>query len=434
MPILPFLSTYLVGAMPYALLLCGGYFAIRLRAFPFLHPGRVVRGLFHGRPGAGRATCMALAGTVGVGNIAGVALSLLAGGPGAVFWMLVCAGAAMLLKYAEITLSQAHKPHGAAHGGTAATMAAIGWRRMARFFALLCLGYTLLVGGAIQANAVAVCMGDVFATPPLACGLLLILLSLPVIAGGGRRIAVLTAGVVPVMCLSYILITLALLVTHRSALPAALSAIWQGAFQPGAVGGGALGFFSARALRVGAARGLMSNEGGCGTAPMAHATSEEPVAARQGLFGILEVFVDTVVICTLTALSLLVSLPQIPSGQGGIALVRLAFSTLLGPAGGPVLCLLLFSFAYATVLCQAFYGQVCLAALTTARTARALFLFAFSLSLLLGAVGAPTILWDGCDILLSLMTFCNLLLLLRQRQEICDLSRRAGLLGRVGRH
>lgn len=434
MPFLSYVGRCLTGAMPYALLLCGLYFGLRLRFFPFLHPGRVLRGLFGRRAGgasAGRATCMALAGTVGVGNIAGVAIAITAGGAGAVLWMWICALAAMLLKYAEITLAMAERVpdgQGGYTGGTPYSMRRAGFARLGTLFALLCLPYTLLVGGAVQANAVAECFSDCLSLSPTLCGAGLVLLTLPVILGGGRRISALTAKLVPLMCAAYIAATLAVIVYHRAALPGALMRILSEAFSPTAAAGGGLGFLSSRALRVGAARGLMSNEGGCGTSPMAHVTSEEPCPARQGLFGLLEVFADTSVICTLSALALLVSFPTLPEGLGGLSLVRLSFATVFGQAAGGLLAVLLFFFAYATILCQAFYGQVCLGSLTRAPWARYVFFAAFCASLFLGAVGAPALVWAACDVLLAVMTLCNLALLLHRREKIVTLTREGGFL------
>ena len=420
------LATRATAVLPLALLAAGLYFGVLLRFFPFLHPRRVWRALQKGGKTARRSTMLALAGTVGVGNIAGVALAISAGGPGALFWMWICAFAAMMLKYAEITLSMAHRTAGG--GGTPYVMQAVGLPRLGRLFALLCLAYTLLVGGAVQANAVSECLLDGLSLSPLVSGLILIGLTLPVILGGASRISALTAKLVPLMCRLYVAASLAVIVANRTALPGAIMQVLREAFTPAAAAGGGLGFLSARALRVGAARGLMSNEGGCGTAPMAHAVSQEKSPARQGLFGIVEVFVDTTLLCTLTALALLTTLPALPAGVGGVSLVRLAFSTVFGRAAGSLLALLLFFFAYATVLCQAFYGRVCTESMTSARPAQALYSLAFCGALLAGALGTPALVWQACDILLAIMTLCNLFLLLRERKTILLLTKEEGFL------
>ena len=368
---------------------------------------------------------MALGGTVGVGNIAGVALALATGGAGAIFWMWVCALFAMILKYAEITLamdSRTPDGRGGYTGGTAYAMHAVGWRRAGGIFAFLCLIYTLTVGGAVQANAVADCLGDAFSLPPWVSGALLLALTLPAVWGGGRKIAAVAAFLVPFMCLGYLLATAAVILTHAEALPRAFSLIFEGAFSPAAGAGGVFGFLFSRATRIGASRGLMSIEGGCGTAPMAHVTSAETVAARQGLFGILEVFADTVVICTLTALAILCVFPDLPDGLSGMAVVRAALATVFGQAAGGMLSLFLFLFAYATVLCEAYYGEVSAAYLFPRRNTRVAFFALFGGSLLLGAVCSVDAVWQLCDLTLAAMTLLNLAFLCKKADRVVTLS------------
>ena len=427
-----YFSSLLSAFTPFALLAVGLHFGILLRFFPFLHPLRVLRRLFfseNGRlnPSSLRATAMALAGTIGVGNMVGVAFAILMGGAGAVFWMWVCALAAMLLKYAEITLALDSRPSTGA-GGTPASFAAAGHPGLGGLFALLCLGNTFLLGGAVQAGAVRDAFADDFGTPAVLVGLVLLLLALPALLGGGRRISRVTARLVPFMCLLYLVAALAVIFVHAGELPSVFSRIWSGAFEGSAAGGGLFGFLTSRAVREGAARGLMSNEGGCGTAPLAHATAEVREPAAQGLFGIFEVAVDTLLICTLTALAILTAFPELPSGLGGMALVRAAFSSALGPLGGHLVTVSLALFAYATVLCEGFYGEACLSYLTERKSARYAFCALFCLSLLLGALCPSGAVWQATDILLSVMTLLNLALLLSRSRRILILTRRAGLL------
>lgn len=382
-------------------------------------------------PSPFRAASMAMAGTIGVGNMTGVALALLVGGPGAVFWMWVAAFCAMVLKYVEITLAMDSRrpgPGGEMRGGTPHAMRAGGWGGVAAVFAALCLLNTLILGGAVQANAVSDVLSDTFGIAPLASGLLLLLLVLPAILGRAERISALTARLVPVMCFLYLGAALWVLATHAADLPGVLSRILAGAFAPTAAGGGALGFLTARALRVGVARGLVSNEGGCGTAPLAHVTSGESVPARQGLWGIFEVFVDTVVICTLTAAVILALYPTLPDGIGGMALTRGAFVLALGPAGGVFVAVSLFLFAYATVLCEVFYGRACLAFFTESRPVCRGYLFFFCLTLLFGAVFPSDAVWGLTDLILAVMTWLNLAWLLKNTRRAVALTRQAGYL------
>lgn len=438
-----------LSLVPLLLLGVGLYFGIRLRFFPFLHPIRTVRALFgKGKEGARaedgekavasssvqktspfRAASVAMAGTIGVGNIAGVSLAILTGGAGAVFWMWVCGLVAMLLKYAEVTLamdSRRRDGQGGFFGGTFLSMRAAGLRRMAVFFALLLLGQSVIVGGMVQANAVSDCLFDAFACPPPLVGAALVLFTLPVTLGGGKSISAWTARLVPIMCLLYLLVTGAVIVTHSGEIPRVLSDIVRGAFSPEATGGGLLGFFGSRALRVGMARGLMSNEGGCGTAPSAHAASDEPVPARQGLFGILEVFADTVVICTLTAFAILTAVPSVAAKTGGMALVRTALASTLGEAAPLLLSLMLTFFAYATVLSASFYGESVLHFFGFGAPVCRGFAFFFCFFVFCGAIGAPDGVWLAADLILGVMTVCNLILLLFRADRIVALTDDAG--------
>ncbi len=450
------LGDVLVGAMPYALLSCGMFFTVKLRAFPLFRAPRVLRDLFPRGGGraavsARRAMLTALGGTVGVGNIAGVALALTAGGAGSIFWMWICAAFAMILKYAEIVLAmdtRVRDKDGHIHGGMAYAMRAYAlkkqksggtagppktsckngryiWLISANLFACCCLGYILLVGGAIQANAVADCIFYSFSLPPWTAGLVLVLVTLPVAFGrGGKRVVDICAKIVPFMCILYTLACLAVLCRHAGQVPAAFSAILREALTPQAAGGGCFGFLFSRAARIGAARGLMSNEGGCGTSPAVHITSEENIPAKQGIFGIFEVFIDTVVICSLTALSILSACPDLPAEGGGMGLARAAFSTVFGNFAGVLLSACLCLFAYATVLCNLFYGQECLSFFTENRAARGVFFLVFGASLFLGACAKVEAVWRVTDILLATMTFLNLAFLTAHHRRVVDLSDR----------
>ena len=275
----------------------------------------------------------------------------------------------------------------------------------------------------MQAHAVSDCLSDCLSVSPLVSGLLLLALSLPVAVGGGRRISALCARLVPLMCVFYVGAAVAVIAVNAANLPAAFRAILTGAFTPTAGAGGALGFLFSRAARIGAARGLMSNEGGCGTAPMAHVTAETTTPAKQGLFGIMEVFIDTTVICTLTGLMLLCAFPTLPTGLSGMALVRGALATVFGGAAAPLLAVALFAFAYATILCNLFYGQVCLSYFTSSRLARGVFFCLFGGALLFGALAGVEAVWGLCDLLLALMTLLNLAFLLAHAKRIAVLTR-----------
>ena len=222
---------------------------------------------------------------------------------------------------------------------------------------------------------------------------------------------------VPAVCLLFSVAAVAVLVLRRQALPSAFAAILQGAFQPFAAGAGVVGFLTSKALRYGVARGLVSNEAGCGTAPIAHIAAENRSPAAQGVWGILEVFVDTILLCTMTALVILVS--GVPlSGEGGVMLAVEAFSAVLGRAAAPVLALSVLLFAFATLLCWSHYGGECLIYLTGKPRAARWMSLPVLLSSIIGAVAAPAILWELTDLILALMAILNITALLICRRAV----------------
>ncbi|MBE6595235.1 MAG: alanine:cation symporter family protein [Ruminococcaceae bacterium] len=410
--------TLLLGtAVPLALLLCGAYFAVML--------ARHLRPCLHrGRSGSARALAVALAGTLGVGNIAGVASAIALGGAGAVFWMWVAALLAMPLKYAEIVLAVRHRRRdadGTPHGGAPYYIKEAFGGRVGRgaavLFAALCALCALTLGGMLQANAAAEALSAAFRVPPVAVGAAMALLALAVLVGGGRRVERVCTALVPLMCLFFAVAAVAVLILRRGALPDALGAIFRSALTPRAGAGGAVGVIASKALRYGVTRGLVSNEAGCGTAPIAHSAAEVKSPAEQGLWGILEVFVDTILLCTLTALVILASGVPLEAGEG-VSLAISAFRAVLGDVAEPLLALSVALFAFATVLCWAHYGVESLGYLLGQRRAKRLLLPAVAAAVVGGAVCAPGLVWNATDLVLGLMTLLNLTALLLLRGSV----------------
>ena len=401
--------------MPAALLLCGGYFAVRLGRYFFGNPGKVFAGIARATGEGGtspwRTLSVALAGTLGVGNITGVALAVALGGAGAVFWMWAAAFAAMFLKYAEtlLALSTREEQGGRMHGGAmyyirAAVHGRAG-RVIAAVFAALCVLTSLTLGGVIQTSAAAGALSAAFSVPPVAVGAVFALVAALVLIRGLRGVERVSAALIPFLCLAYTVLSLAAIVHGRARLPAAFAEIFRGAFSLKSGLSGVGGFLTSGALRYGVSRGLVSNEAGCGTSPIAHAASGVRDPAAEGLFGVLEVFVDTVLLCTLTALVLLTS-GVAPTADG--TYVLRAYSASLGAFAAPMLAVFMALFAFATVLCWAHYGQESLRYLTDRHGIATAHLVAVSLSAFLGAVAAPALLWDLTDLVLALLTLLNL--------------------------
>lgn len=424
----------LLSAVPILLFGAGLFYILRLRGFYLLHPIRCVRLLFTRRGTGGispfRALTVALAGTLGVGNIVGVASALYLGGAGAVFWMLVSALVAMILKYAEIVLAVRHRrmtPAGQPHGGAPyyirdglekAGLPRLG-KVLAAVFAALCLVNAVTMGSLLQINAVAGALEESFSLPPLLTGAAVAILAVVTVKGGAKRISALTEKLVPFMTVGFLVACIAVLVLRRQRIPAALSAIWQDAFHPTSAGAGVLGFLLSKGMRYGVMRGLVSNEAGCGTAPIAHAAADTDLPARQGLFGLLEVFVDTVLLCTVTALCILVSDSGATAyGEDAVRTAQAAFTSVLGDFAGGFFAVAILLFGVATVICWAHYGMTCLGYLTDRSVAGTVYVLALAASLVLGAVTAPALAWTLADLAIAVMTLLNLTVLLLMHREV----------------
>ena len=425
----------LLSVTPLLLFAVGLLYLVSLRGFFLLHPLRCVKLLFGYRPAGGispfRALTVALAGTLGVGNIVGVASAIYFGGPGAVLWMLVSALIAMVLKYAEITLALRHRrvspdglPIGGAHhyvrdGLTRAGMPLVG-EILSVIFALLCLLNALTMGSLLQVNAVAGAMERGFSIPPMITGVGVTVLAVTAVRGGAKRISALTEKLVPLMTVGFLVACIAVLILRRERIPEALHAIWRDALHPRTAASGACGFLLSKGVRLGVMRGLVSNEAGCGTAPMAHAAADVDLPARQGLFGLVEVLVDTVLLCTVTALCILVS-DSGPAAFGAdtVKTAQAAFSSVLGNWAEWFFALAMLLFGVATVICWAHYGMTCADYLGRgSKAVRGLFAALLAVSLMLGAVTAPTLAWSIADTAIALMTVLNLSVLLLMKKEV----------------
>lgn len=411
-------------AVPLLLLVAGGYFFAVIGWRIFGAPKRCLRALLGGnKKSALRALCVALGGTLGVGNIAGVATAIALGGAGAVFWMWVSALFAMLLKFAEIVLAlrtRRYDEKGRAHGGAMyyikeAFEGRIG-KGLAGVFAALCVACAFLLGSVIQSNAAAGAMREVFHLPPLVVGVGIGALAALILACGARRVEDACSLIVPIVCVGFSVASVAVLILRREALPTALGAILAGAFQFESGAAGVLGFFTSRALRYGVARGLISNEAGCGTAPIAHAASHAKFPAEQGLWGILEVFVDTVLLCTMTALVILVS--GVPLSGEGVGLALAAYGAVLGDAAPPILALSILFFAFATVLCWSHYGAEALFYLTQRKKSRRLMVVLVAVGAVVGSVSASELVWELTDLVIALMAVINIAALVAKRREV----------------
>lgn len=426
--IVDFINRYIFGpGLCVAVFIAGIFFLFYLRPFFITKPRRMFSALkSDSNSGISpfRALCVALAGTLGVGNIAGVASAIAIGGSGAVFWMLASALAALPIKYAETVLAMRHRRRdadGTFHGGAfyyIESKRSKLSKTTSAAFAVLCIAASLAMGCAVQSNAIAESAESALGIPPIVCAAVIGILTLTVASGGLGRIAILTDKLIPAMSGMYIIMTLFVILSNTHLLLDIVADIFNSAFDIKAAGGGIVGFVTSRAVRIGVTRGIVSNEAGCGTAPIAHASASGTSPGAQGVFGIVEVFVDTVVICTLTALSVLIAERHgvIPDPDG----MKFAADALglFIPFSEILLCIAVSVFAFCTVVCWFYYGTESIRYLTKNPRAVRIYLLIYSLTAALGACVSSSLIWSLSDLTISAMCALNTAALLIFSREI----------------
>lgn len=386
--------------------------------------------LFHGRKKAGgglsslQALATALASTMGTGSIAGVATALTLGGPGAVFWMWISALLAMMTGCGEKLLAvkyQRPAPGGGLQGGPMFYLRdGVCSSLLAGWFALACLPATLAGGNLVQSSSIALSLEAAFGLERVWAGVVTTLLAGLVMVGGIGRIAKVSSALVPAMALLYLGSGSLVLAGNWRAIPEAVELIFTCALSPSAALGGGAGWTVASALRYGVARGVFTNEAGLGTSAMAHGAAQVDHPARQGMWGVFEVFLSTLVVCTVTALTILVSgawEPANPSMLTGAPLTAAAFGSVLGRAGEGVVALSLLLFAFSSILGWSYYGQQCLRYLSGGDRLLPAYRTVFLACTLAGALWEPGAIWLLVDLSNALMALPNLAALLMLAPE-----------------
>lgn len=428
------ISGWLWGPPILILLAVGSVFmSVRLGFFQFKHFGYILKTTlgraFKKNAGQGEGTLSpfqaltsAVACTVGAGNITGVPVAIMIGGPGAVFWMWIIALLGMSLKYSEIVLAVKYRSkneQGEYTGGPAHYMTkGLGMKWLAVLFGVG-LMLEVAISSMTQANALAGSAQASMGVPPLVSGLIVMVLSGVVIIGGVKRLGKFTEKMVPVMATLYILASLIIVIMNIGQVPAMFAMIFEYAFVPMAAVGGFTGSTIALAIRWGLARGLYSNEAGLGTAPIAHASATTDHPARQGLWGITEIFIDTILICTCTAFVVIsTGVWQRPDAQEvGGGLTTLAFTEMFGQWGGILVTLCLILFVFSTLIVLIWYGEKQAEFLLGKKAALA-YRWICVLLVPLGAIGTATFLWQFLDLTLALILFPNMVAILLLNKEV----------------
>lgn len=358
-----------------------------------------------------QSLCSALSATVGNGNIAGVATAIAAGGPGAVVWMWITALFGMATKLAEATLGVRYRikdVDGAYVGGAMYYIAnGLGQKWLGWLFAFFGAIAAFGIGDMVQTNSMALVGHSVFGIPPIVTGIVLTILVWLVVVGGIKRIGEVTEKLVPFMAIFYLVAGLIIIISKIDMLPWALGELFRSAFSGRAAFGGFAGATVAQSMRYGVARGIFSNEAGLGSASMAHAVAKTKHPMRQGMMGTVEVTIDTLIVCSITAIVIVIT-DSLGTGLTSTALTAHAFSTVLKGVGGPLVALGSFLFGYSTVITWCYYGQTCgrfiLGPSVTKPYAWLFIILAF-----LGAVVEVPFVWLLTDTLNGLMAIPNLI-------------------------
>lgn len=419
----------LLMLLPLLIAAVGGYFLWRLRAFFLFHPLRTLRtlrGAFTGEGNSFRTLMLALAGTLGVGNITGVAVGLLLGGAGSVFWLLFSALFATVLKYAESTLTAGGEHRDGMIGVIRRRLP--GGRFFSAVYALLCLGLAFFLGAGLQCRAVAGAAATLCRIPASVSAACFAAFLAVCFLGGVGKIAEKTAVLIPITTVLYMFLCIFTIFSGISALPSVLHAIFSSAFTPPAAVGGCCGFLLSDAVREGFCRGLLSNEAGAGTSTLAHAGNRATAPAAEGTLGICEVFFDTVLLCMLTAFSLLLGAGDPSLYSDGFSYLYAAFSALPAAVFSPILLFCFFSFAASTSLCWYYYGEIALNTLRKKKKRRTFYPFFFLFSAGVGGVLSELFLVRACDVLLFFAGILSLSALLYGADAVRAETISAGLM------
>lgn len=428
-----------VWGVPMLVLLVGAglFLTIRSRFVQFGHFGYAMKNtlgkIFHkAEAGKGEVTpfqavTTALAATVGTGNIAGVTTAIVLGGPGAIFWLWITALIGMCTKYAEVLLSVKYRERNEKGDWVGGPMYYISkglgknWKWLAVIFSVFGALAAFGIGNAVQVGQIASSINTAIAafapsfggqeTVNMIIGIVVAIIVALVLIGGIKRLGQVTERLVPIMSVIYIIASLVVIICNIQNIGAVFGMIFKGAFDPSAVVGGVAGFSLMKCITWGVKRGVFSNEAGLGSAPIAHAASSESNPVKQGLYGIFEVFMDTIVICTLSGVTLLISGVTIPYGidaEATTALNAAAFGTAFGNSvGSLIIAIGITLFALSTMLSWGMYGSRCCEFILGSKSMK-IYQVIFVLIVVVGATMKLDLAWSIADTLNGLMAIPNL--------------------------
>ncbi len=422
-----------VWGPPMLILLVGTglYLTVILRGLQFRKLGHALRLVFHKEDKADgdishfAALTTALAATVGIGNIVGVATAISLGGPGAVFWMWITGLVGMATKYAEAMLAVKYREEGdnGMRGGPMYYISkGVGLPWLGSLFAIFTIGAAFGIGNMTQANSAAAAVEQVFGVEASTTGFVLMILTGLVLIGGIRSIGRFTSMLVPFMIVAYLGAALTVIAINIDEVPAAFHLIFWHAFNPIAAGGGFAGAAVAAAIRYGVARGVFSNESGLGSAPIAAAAARTNDPVKQALVSMTQTFIDTLVVCTATALVILTATAWQDGVKANI-LTSVSFAETLGDIGTYIVAIATALFAFSTLIGWSYYGEKALEYLLGEKVI-IIFRIVFVAAVIVGATRELKFVWDFSDLMNGLMAIPNLIGILLLSKVVKEESHR----------
>lgn len=418
MKITEFINEYAASPL-LTLFLCvfGAYFLFALRLNPRGIPSALRRGGGDGISAA-ESLSVALAGTLGVGNVSGVAVAIYAGGAGAVFWMMISALLGAPLKYCEAYLSVLHRR--GVTGGSPYYASDIAGKKAGTAMAALCLLTSFCSGPFIQCGAASAAVSSSYGVPGLLTGAVFAAATLLTVSGGIKRVSSFSSSLMPLFCAVFAAMSLTAVCMRINEVPGVIMRIFREAFGFRQAAGGFSGALFASAVRAGLSKGVFSHEAGCGTSSFSHAASSVTDPSAQGMIGVLEVLFDTVVFGGLTALVVLLS--QAPGDSGGTAAAISAYSSFFGTAARHMLTALTVFFAFASMICWAYYGTVCSDFICPSLSP--FYKVVYSASAVVGAVVSPALIWCLSDICCACTVVLNCAVMFRARKSVIPEKRK----------
>ena len=401
------------------LLFIGLYVTVKLKFLFITHPKSIVRSLLEKDPESNispfAAVTVALAGTLGVGNIVGVAAAIYYGGPGSIFWMWVGAFFSVLIKYCEIVLAVRYKKDDR-HGQNNVSFAYMKPRFISCVFAFLCVIASFSIGNFLQMNSLSGILKEICNTPKIVCGTFVSVLLVILLRKDFKFISALTSLLIPLASLLYIIMCVCVIIDCIEYVPNAFYVIFNDAFHFEAGFGGIFAIIFSKAARFGIMRGLITNESGCGTAPLAHSEADTDSAVRQGFWGIFEVIADTFVLCSLSA----IVIPTDPNKSFGSDIVYILerFTDTGGKAFMWILCGCIALFAFATLIGWSHYGLTSLLSLTKNKKIKQAYIIIYALLAVVGSIMTSTQMWNIADITVCIMTVINSIFIFIRFKEV----------------